>query len=266
MTLTCFIRYEIDPFQRDAFKTYAERWGRIIPRCGGHLIGYFLPHEGTQRQRLGTDRLRLARRLRDLPHAAQGRPGRPRQLRVRAGPALHPARGAQLRRGRRRHLRRRGRALIEGGIAFRPGKSLVPKAPRLRHHWHRHGSGDPHLAAWRKAMRASLILPLLAACLFSACATRPEVTQVPPELLAGPSFGPPSERITTDDVLAVSDAMNTTWPSTSLTRFARLARRLVSSPPSTSARSSSSNTTRREPRPRPRPSPADPATACRSFS
>ena len=47
MTITCFIRYEIDPFQRDAFKTYAEAWGRIIPRCGGHLLGYFLPHEGS---------------------------------------------------------------------------------------------------------------------------------------------------------------------------------------------------------------------------
>ena len=47
MTITCFIRYEIDPFQREAFKTYAENWGRIIPRCGGHLVGYFLPHEGT---------------------------------------------------------------------------------------------------------------------------------------------------------------------------------------------------------------------------
>ena len=47
MTITCFIRYEIDPFQRDAFKTYADNWGRIIPRCGGDLIGYFLPHEGT---------------------------------------------------------------------------------------------------------------------------------------------------------------------------------------------------------------------------
>ena len=45
--LTCFIRYQIDPFQRDEFKAYAESWGRIIPRCGGHLIGYFLPHEGT---------------------------------------------------------------------------------------------------------------------------------------------------------------------------------------------------------------------------
>ena len=47
MTITCFIRYQIDPFQRDAFKKYAENWGCIIPRCGGHLIGYFLPHEGT---------------------------------------------------------------------------------------------------------------------------------------------------------------------------------------------------------------------------
>jgi hypothetical protein len=47
MTLTCFIRYQIDPFQRDAFKQYAANWGKIIPRCGGHLVGYFLPHEGT---------------------------------------------------------------------------------------------------------------------------------------------------------------------------------------------------------------------------
>jgi hypothetical protein len=47
MTITCVIRYQIDPFQRSAFRTYAENWGRIIPRCGGHLVGYFLPHEGT---------------------------------------------------------------------------------------------------------------------------------------------------------------------------------------------------------------------------
>jgi hypothetical protein len=45
--ITCFIRYEIDPFQRDAFRTYAENWSRIIPRCGGHLLGYFLPYEGS---------------------------------------------------------------------------------------------------------------------------------------------------------------------------------------------------------------------------
>lgn len=47
MTTTCFIRYQIDPFQREAFREYAVRWGRIIPRCGGNLVGYFLPHEGT---------------------------------------------------------------------------------------------------------------------------------------------------------------------------------------------------------------------------
>ncbi|MDQ8756631.1 NIPSNAP family protein [Sphingosinicella sp. LHD-64] len=47
MRLACFIRYQIDPFQRAEFQLYAETWGRIIPRCGGHLIGYFLPHEGT---------------------------------------------------------------------------------------------------------------------------------------------------------------------------------------------------------------------------
>lgn len=47
MTITCIIRYQIDPFQKDLFRKYAENWGRIIPRCGGHLVGYFLPHEGT---------------------------------------------------------------------------------------------------------------------------------------------------------------------------------------------------------------------------
>ena len=47
MTITCVIRYQIDPFQRDAFAEYARNWGRIIPECGGHLVGYFLPYEGT---------------------------------------------------------------------------------------------------------------------------------------------------------------------------------------------------------------------------
>jgi hypothetical protein len=45
--MCCVIRYQIDPFQRDEFKKYAENWGRIIPRAGGHLVGYFLPDEGT---------------------------------------------------------------------------------------------------------------------------------------------------------------------------------------------------------------------------
>jgi hypothetical protein len=53
MTITCFIRYEIDPFQREAFRRYAENWGRIIPRLGGRLLGYFLPLEGTNYEAWG---------------------------------------------------------------------------------------------------------------------------------------------------------------------------------------------------------------------
>lgn len=47
MPITCFIRYQIDPYQRAAFKAYAAAWTTIIPRCGGRLLGYFLPLEGT---------------------------------------------------------------------------------------------------------------------------------------------------------------------------------------------------------------------------
>ena len=45
--ITCFIRYEIDPFKKDAFERYARAWGQAIPRCGADLIGYFAPHEGS---------------------------------------------------------------------------------------------------------------------------------------------------------------------------------------------------------------------------
>ena len=47
MEITVFIRYRIDPFQRDAFEAYARQWLEHIPRCGGDLIGYWMPHEGT---------------------------------------------------------------------------------------------------------------------------------------------------------------------------------------------------------------------------
>jgi NIPSNAP len=46
MAITVFIRYQLDPFKRDAFEAYARRWLTIIPRCGGDLIGYWMPHEG----------------------------------------------------------------------------------------------------------------------------------------------------------------------------------------------------------------------------
>ncbi|MFM2421811.1 MAG: hypothetical protein RL291_341 [Pseudomonadota bacterium] len=47
MTITVFIRYQIDPFKRAAFETYAQRWLEIIPACGGRVDGYWMPHEGT---------------------------------------------------------------------------------------------------------------------------------------------------------------------------------------------------------------------------
>lgn len=47
MSIVCCIRYQIDPFKREAFERYAQTWGTIIPKCGGDLIGYFMPHEGT---------------------------------------------------------------------------------------------------------------------------------------------------------------------------------------------------------------------------
>jgi len=53
MKITCFIRYRIDPFQREAFREYARNWLRIIPRCGGEPLGYFLPHEGTNDEAWG---------------------------------------------------------------------------------------------------------------------------------------------------------------------------------------------------------------------
>ena len=47
MAITCFIRYQIDPFKKDAFCQYARTWGEAIPAAGADLIGYFAPHEGS---------------------------------------------------------------------------------------------------------------------------------------------------------------------------------------------------------------------------
>lgn len=45
--ITCCIRYTLDPFRIADFEAYARRWLTIIPRCGGDLVGYWLPKEGT---------------------------------------------------------------------------------------------------------------------------------------------------------------------------------------------------------------------------
>jgi hypothetical protein len=47
VAITVFIRYQLDPFKRAMFEQYAKAWLTIIPKCGGDLIGYWMPHEGT---------------------------------------------------------------------------------------------------------------------------------------------------------------------------------------------------------------------------
>ncbi|HLI10823.1 MAG TPA: NIPSNAP family protein [Alphaproteobacteria bacterium] len=44
--IVCCIRYTLDPRRLADFERYATTWPPIIARCGGELIGYFLPKEG----------------------------------------------------------------------------------------------------------------------------------------------------------------------------------------------------------------------------
>lgn len=53
MPITCFIRYEIDPFEKGKFTIYADNWARIMLRLGGHLLGYFVSHEGSNYEAWG---------------------------------------------------------------------------------------------------------------------------------------------------------------------------------------------------------------------
>jgi uncharacterized protein (DUF1330 family) len=48
--ITCEIRYTIDPHQLAEFEQYVARWPEIIERCGGNLIGYFLPGDGANNE------------------------------------------------------------------------------------------------------------------------------------------------------------------------------------------------------------------------
>ncbi len=41
--LTLCIRYKIDMHRLADFEKYAKQWPTLISRCGGTLIGYFLP-------------------------------------------------------------------------------------------------------------------------------------------------------------------------------------------------------------------------------
>jgi len=44
--ITCVIQYTLDPRRIADFEAYAKAWPPIIERCGGQLVGYYLPKEG----------------------------------------------------------------------------------------------------------------------------------------------------------------------------------------------------------------------------
>ena len=104
MSITCFIRYEIDPFQRDAFREYAQAWGRIIPRCGGDLVGYFLPHEGTNNVAWGLIAFESLAAYEAYRARLKSDPDGRENFAFAQSRAPDPPRGAYVRRSRRQHV------------------------------------------------------------------------------------------------------------------------------------------------------------------
>lgn len=44
--ITCYLRYEIDPYQPKEFETYCKMWFPLIEKFGGTIVGYYMPQEG----------------------------------------------------------------------------------------------------------------------------------------------------------------------------------------------------------------------------
>ena len=44
--ITCYLRYEVDPYKLAEFEAYGAMWLELLPRFGGIHHGYFLPSEG----------------------------------------------------------------------------------------------------------------------------------------------------------------------------------------------------------------------------
>ncbi|MHC2843739.1 hypothetical protein ACVINU_006673 [Bradyrhizobium diazoefficiens] len=96
MSVTVFIRYQLDPFKRAQFEEYSKRWLTIIPKCGGDLIGYFMPHEGTNNIAFALITFESLGRLRGLPRPAAPGCGRHGELSFRRGTQVHPRGRAHL--------------------------------------------------------------------------------------------------------------------------------------------------------------------------
>ena len=94
MTVTVFIRYQLDPFKRAQFEEYSRHWLTIIPKCGGDLIGYWMPHEGTNNIAFALISFDSLAAYESLSRAAARRHGRHGEFRFRRGEQIHPRGGA----------------------------------------------------------------------------------------------------------------------------------------------------------------------------
>ena len=95
MAVTVFIRYQLDPFKRGMFEEYSKRWLTIIPKCGGDLVGYFMPHEGTNNiayALISFENLATYEAYR----AAARRPRGHRQFQFRRREQIYPQRGTNV--------------------------------------------------------------------------------------------------------------------------------------------------------------------------
>ncbi len=71
--ITCYLRYEIDPFKVKEFETYAKMWIPLVNKLGGTHHGYFLPHESSDYVAVAMFSFPVARRLRSLSRESRQR-------------------------------------------------------------------------------------------------------------------------------------------------------------------------------------------------
>ena len=78
------------------FETYAKNWLTIIPACGGDLLGYFMPHEGTNNIAHALISFESLAAYEAYRARLRADPAGKANFRVRRARALHPERGTNL--------------------------------------------------------------------------------------------------------------------------------------------------------------------------
>jgi hypothetical protein len=63
-SITCFLRYVIDPSKIPEFETFGRVWIPLVERFGGRYHGYFLPSESASNVALAIFSFRIVERLR----------------------------------------------------------------------------------------------------------------------------------------------------------------------------------------------------------